>query len=132
MTEKDLDVRGLRTEPTNLVTRIRRFGEEVRQTLRHLGIKEVLIAPRSPWQNPFAERHIGSIRRDLLDHVIVFGERHLTHLLRSYFAYYHDSRCHQALDGNAPNPRAVEPPHRGPVVAVPLVGGLHHRYRRCA
>ena len=109
------------------------YGEEVRQVLKGLGIEEVLIAPRSPWQNPYCERLIGTIRRDLLDHVIVFGERHLLRLLKSFFdGYYHDWRCHQSLDGNAPNRRAVEAPDRGAVVAVPLVGGLHHRYRRSA
>jgi hypothetical protein len=61
----------------------------------------------------------------------VFGERHLRQLLRSHFDYYPNSRCHQALDGDPPNPRAVEPPGQGEVVAVPTVGGLHHRYRRC-
>jgi transposase InsO family protein len=101
---------------------------QAREALRSLTIEQVLIAPRSPWQNPFVERLIGSIRRDLLDHVIVFGERQL---LRSYFDYYHGSRCHQALDGDSPIPRAVEPPLQGKVVAMPMVGGLHHRYRRC-
>jgi transposase InsO family protein len=108
------------------------YGEEVRRCLRSLGISEVLIAPRSPWQSPFVERLIGSIRRELLDHVIVLNERHLLRLLRSYFAYYHESRCHQSLGHNAPDPREVEPPERGKVVAEPMVGGLHHRYRRCA
>ncbi len=107
------------------------YGEAVRRCLRSLGIEEVLTAPRSPWQNPYAERLIGSIRRDLLDRVIVLGERHLMKLLRSYFGYYHTARCHQSLDGNAPEPRDIEGPERGEVVGVPMVGGLHHRYRRC-
>jgi transposase InsO family protein len=108
------------------------YGPEVRQCLRNLGIEEVVIAPSSPWQNPYVERLIGSIRRECLDHVIVLNERHLLRILRSYFAYYHEARCHQSLDANAPNPRAVEPPEWGEVVAEPMVGGLHHRYRRCA
>jgi hypothetical protein len=82
--------------------------------------------------NPYAERLIGSIRRDLLDHVIVLGERHLMKLLRGYFDYYHTARCHMALDHNAPEPREVEGPETGKVMALPMVGGLHHRYRRGA
>jgi transposase InsO family protein len=107
------------------------YGEEVRRTLRALGIKEVITAPRSPWQNPLAERVIGSIRRECLDHVIVLNEVHLLRLLRSYFTYYHEARTHLSLDNQPPEPRAVEGPERGRVVAVPMVGGLHHRYRRC-
>ncbi len=97
-----------------------------------MGIEEVLIAPRSPWQNPFVERLIGSIRRECLDHVLVLGEAHLLRVLREYFAYYHDSRPHQSLDRNAPRPRENEPPSQGRIVAEPQVGGLHHRYRRVA
>lgn len=108
------------------------YGEEVRRCLRSLGIEEVVTAPRSPWQNPYVERLIGTLRRELLDRVIVLGERHLLRLLKSYFEYYHQARCHQALGGNAPEPREVEGPQRGKVVAVPMVGGLHQRYRRCA
>jgi putative transposase len=93
---------------------------------------EVLIAPRSPWQNPFCERLIGTLRRELLGHVIVLNERHLRRLLSSYLDYYHRSRCHQALGGDAPDGRAVEPPGRGRVVAIPQAGGLHHRYTRAA
>jgi transposase InsO family protein len=106
------------------------YGEEVRRCLESMGIEEVVTAPRSPWQNGYCERLIGTLRRELLDHVIVLGERHLMRLLRSYFSYYHEGRTHQALDGNAPEPRAVEPPERGRVVAERRVGGLHHRYRR--
>ncbi len=108
------------------------YGVEVRRCLFSLGIEEVVTAPRSPWQNPYCERLIGSIRRELLNHVIVGGERHLHRLLSSYIAYYHQSRPHWGLAQNAPEPRSVEPPERGRVVAEPMVGGLHHRYRRCA
>jgi transposase InsO family protein len=108
------------------------YGEEVRRCLRSLGIEEVLIAPRSPCHNPFVERLIGTLRRECLDHLIVLNERHLLRILKSFFAYYHEARPHMALDHNAPQPRAVEPPELGPVVAVPMVGGLHHRYRRGA
>jgi transposase InsO family protein len=107
------------------------YAEEVQTTIRNLNIEEVVTAPQSPWQNPFVERVIGSIRRELLDRVIVLNELHLFRLLRSYLLYYHESRTHMALADNAPMPRAVEPPERGPVVALPMVGGLHHRYRRC-
>ena len=97
-----------------------------------IGIAEVLTAPRSPWQNPFAERVIGTIRRELLDHVIVLNEGHLLRRLRSYLRYYHGSRTHLALEKDAPEPRAIELPERGRVVALPRVGGLHHRYVRRA
>jgi hypothetical protein len=95
-------------------------------------IAEVLTAPRSPWQNPFAERVIGTIRRELLDHVIVLNEGHLRRRLHSYLRYYNGSRTHLALEKDAPEPRAVEPPEHGRVVALPHVGGLHHRYLRHA
>jgi putative transposase len=97
-----------------------------------MGVEEVLIAPRSPWQNRYVERLIGSIRRECLDQAIVFDEAHLRRVLGSSFCYYHRSRCHRALGGNAPHPRAVEPPGRGRVVAVHQVGGLHPRYLRAA
>jgi transposase InsO family protein len=106
------------------------YGDEVRRCLKAMAIEEVVIAPRSPRHNPFAERLIGTLRREMLNHVVVFGQRHLLRLLRSFVVYYHDSRCHQALQGNSPNRRAVDPPQRGRVVAEPMVGGLHHRYRR--
>jgi transposase InsO family protein len=96
----------------------------------HIG--EVLIAPRSPWQNAYAERVIGSIRRECLDHVIVLGESHLRRILRSYLAYYHKSRTHLSLDKDCPEPRLVPPPSRGRIIALPQVGGLHHRYERMA
>ena len=95
-------------------------------------LAEVLTAPRSPWQNPFAERVIGTIRRELLDHVIVLNEQHVRRRLRNYLCYYHCSRTHLAVDKDAPEPRAVEPPEYGRVVALPQVGGLHHRYVRRA
>jgi transposase InsO family protein len=97
-----------------------------------MGIAEVLTAPRSPWQNPFAERVIGTIRRELLDHVIVLNEGHLRRRLHSYLRYYHCSRTHLALEKDAPEPRTVELPEHGHVVALPQVGGLHHRYVRRA
>ena len=112
--------------------RDRIYGEQVQRRIGNMGIEQVLIAPRSPWQSPYVERLIGSIRRECLDHVIVLGEDHLRRLLSLYFAYYHESRTHLSLDRNAPHPREVEPPSRGKVVAIPHVGGLHHLYTRAA
>jgi transposase InsO family protein len=94
-----------------------------------MGIEEVLIAPRSPWQNPFVERLIGSIRRECLDHVLVINEAHLRRVLREYS---HESRPHQSLEGNAPRPRGIEPSSQRLIVAEPQVAGLYHRYRRAA
>jgi len=108
------------------------YGAEFRRRVRGMGAAEVLTAPRSPWQNPFAERVIGTIRREFLDHVIVLNEGHLRRRLRSYLRYYHGSRTHLALDKDAPEPRTVEPTERGRIVALPVVGGLHHRYVRSA
>jgi len=112
--------------------RDRIYGGEFRRRVKSVGIAQVLTTPRSPWQNPFAECVIGTIRRELLDHVIVLNEGHLRRRLRNYFRYYHDSRTHLALAKDAPEPRAVEPPAHGQVVALPQVGGLHHRYVRRA
>ena len=108
------------------------YGAKVHRWLASLNIEEVVTAPRSPWQNPFVERLIGSIRRECLDHVLILNEGHLRRLLSFYLAYYHQARPHLGLGHNAPEPRAVEPPERGRVIAEPMVGGLHHRYRRCA
>jgi putative transposase len=110
------------------------FGDHFREKVRDMGICEVLSAPRSPWQRAYIyiERVIGSIRRECLDHVIVFHESSLRRTLRSYFDYYHRSRTHLSLGKDSPEPRAIQPPEMGPVVALPLVGGLHHRYERRA
>jgi hypothetical protein len=86
-----------------------------RQRLKGMGVGEVLTAPHSPWQNPFAERLIGSIRRECLNHVVVLGEYHLRHILARYFAYYHGARTHLALDKDAPHGRPIEPPELGRV-----------------
>src|SRR5262249_48015292 len=108
------------------------YGDEFRRRVQAIGIAEVLAAPRSPWQNPFVERVIGTIRRELLDHVIGLNGAHFRRPLRSYSRHYHRSRTHLALEKDAPEPRAVEPPEYGRVVALPQVGGLHHRYVRRA
>jgi putative transposase len=112
--------------------RDRIYGHAVRQRVEGMGIREVLTAPKSPWQNPFAERLIGSIRRECLDHVLVLGERHLRRILTRYFAYYHRARTHLALDKDAPDGRPIEPSELGMVIQIPEVGGLHHRYVRRA
>ena len=103
-----------------------------RACLEAMEIDEVLTAPRSPWQNPYVERLIGSIRRECLDHVIVLNERSARRILRSYVAYYHHLRTHLALGKDAPVSRAVEPAEPADVVAIPHVGGLHHSYHRRA
>ena len=108
------------------------YGEIVQRRIKSLGIENVVTAPRSPWQNPFVERVIGSVRRDCLAHVIFLNKWHLRRILRGYFSYYHSSRTHLSLDKDSPDTRAVEPPESGNVVAFPCVGGLHHRYARVA
>ena len=108
------------------------YGVVFQSRVENMGIEEVKTAPRSPWQNPYVERVIGSIRRDVLDHVIVLGERHLRRVLRSYFDYYHHWRTHRSLLMDAPEPRAIQPPEMGRVIKMPEVGGLHHHYERRA
>jgi putative transposase len=109
------------------------YGDAFRQRVKGMGIAEILTAPHSPWQNPFAERLIGSIRRECLDHVLVLSEPHLRRTLTRYFAYYHGARTHLSLDKDAPDGRPVEPPELGPVIPISEVGGLHHRdVRRAA
>jgi putative transposase len=108
------------------------FGADFRQQIADLKVKEVLAAPRSPWQRAYLERVIGSIRRECLDHVIVFSEASLRRTLASYFSYYHETRPHLSLAKDSPKPRPVKPLELRPVVAVAQVGGLHHRYERRA
>ncbi len=97
-----------------------------------MGVEEVVTAPQSPWQNPYVERLIGSVRRECLDHVIVLNERHLRRILVSYLDYYHRSRTHLSLDKDTPEGRSVQAGCTGKIVAFPQVGGLHHRYERLA
>ena len=108
------------------------YGELFSRRVTGMGMREVLTAPRAPWQNPFVERVIGSIRRECLDHFFVLNEAHLRRLLRRYLGYYNLSRPHQALGNNSPHPRNVQPSSRGRIAAIPQVGGLHHRYQRVA
>jgi transposase InsO family protein len=105
-----------------------RYSAEVQLRIKSLGIQEILTAPKSPWQNPYAERLIGSIRRECLNHYIILNGRHLKRTLSSYFRYYHQSRTHLSLDKECPFPRAVL--NVGKIVAIPQLGGLHHRYER--
>ena len=108
------------------------YGAAFARRVAGLGIEQKLIAPRSPWQNPYAERLIGSIRRECLDQVVIFGERHLRIVLTEYLDYYHRSRPHRSLAQDCPIPRPVMNPGQGEVVEFPQVGGLHHRYTRQA
>ena len=108
------------------------YGSVFSKRVAAMGITEVATAPRSPWQNPYVERVIGSIRRECLDHVIIFNERHLRRVLSSYVDYYHLTGTHLSLDKDCPHSRCVQPPRSGRVIAIPQVGGLHHRYQRLA
>ena len=101
-------------------------------TSPRMGITEVLTAPRSPWQNPYAERLIGSVSRECLNHFMVFNEQSLRRILNRYFDYYQRSRTHLALAKDSPESRTTQPPGFGKVVALPILGGLHHRYDRRA
>ena len=108
------------------------FGPGFRNRVHPMGVKEVVTAPRCPWQNPYVERIIGSIRRECLDHIIIFTERQLRRVLSPYFQYHHQTRTHLSLDKDCPEPRPVHPPTAGNIIAFPEVGGLHHRYERRA
>jgi putative transposase len=108
------------------------FGSDFRSRVEAMGITEVITAPRSPWQNAYVERVIGSIRRECLDHIVIFNERHLRRVLSSYIDYYHRTRTHLSLDKDCPDRRPIMSPRIGKVIAIPQVGGLHHRYERLA
>jgi transposase InsO family protein len=100
------------------------YGEYFRQRIKNMGIEEVITAPRSPWQNSYVERIIGTIRRECLDHMIIWNEKHLMDMLDKYFEYYHQVRTHQSLDRNSPILREVERPSTGKVVSISMVGRL--------
>jgi transposase InsO family protein len=108
--------------------RDRIYGTVVRRRLRAMGIRDQPISPASPRQNCFAERLIGSIRRECVDHIVVFGEKHLRRMLRSYARYYNETRTHRSLNKDAPLSRPVQ--RTGRIVSHPLIGGLHHQYVR--
>src|SRR3989441_1508795 len=124
---------GLEESPRHLIRdRDQVYGERFSRQARMLDVREAVIAPRSPWQNAYAARGIGSIRRECLDHVVVIGERHLLGILSKYVDYYNGTRTHLSLGKDAPEPRSAQPPSQGRVVQVPRVGGLHHEYVRRA
>ena len=104
------------------------YGEVFTRRLRAMGIRDRPIAPRSPWQNGYVERSIGSIRRECLDHVIIRDELHLRRVLKSYAAYYNEKRTHLGIEKDAPNRRPIE--RCGVIVANAVLGGLHHHYAR--
>ena len=108
------------------------YGSYFQRRIKNMGIEQVVSAPRSPWQNPFVERLIGSIRRECLDHVIVMNEPHLRRILRSYFDYYHRWRTHQSLEMDCPQGRPVQSMEEGRIVEIGHLGGLHHHYERVA
>ena len=128
-----LEACGLDEEPRYLLRdRDAIYGEEFRRRAAALEIKEVRTAARSPWQNPYVERVIGSIRRECLDHIIILSERHLKRVLSSYVTYYHGARTHLSLIKDAPDGREVQTIEKGRVVELNQVGGLHHLYTRAA
>jgi putative transposase len=107
-------------------------GSSFSNRVEVMGIREVITAPRSPWQNAYVERAIGSIRRECLDHIVIFNERHLRRILSSYVDHCQRTRTHLSLDKDCPDSRPTMPRKIGKVVAIPQVGGLHHRYERLA
>ena len=104
------------------------YGFAFTTRIRAMGIRDRPIAPQSPWQNSYAERLIGTLRRDCLDHVLIFGERHLREILTLYSLYYNETRTHLGLRKDAPLRRPVQ--RNGAIVATPILSGLHHRYAR--
>jgi len=121
------------TAPTYLLRdREASYGPEFCSRVEAMNIKEVITAPRSPWQNAYVERVIGSIRRECLDHIVIFNERHLRRVLSSYVDYYQRTRTHLSLDKDCPYSRSIQHRSVGRVVAIPKVGGLHHLYEHLA
>lgn len=112
--------------------RDRIYGAVVGEMLDTLGIEQKVISARSPWQNGYCERVVGTIKRECLNHMIVLGENHARRILKSYLEYYHGSRTHLGLDKDTPDGRTVELPELGAVKRRPMVGGLHSRYYRDA
>ena len=108
------------------------YGQYFTDRVDGMGIEQLQTAARSPWQNCYVERVIGSIRRECLDHVIVINDNHLRRILKTYLGYYHDSRTHLSLEKDAPKSRTVQTHDIGRIVSIPQVGGLHHRYERRA
>lgn len=112
--------------------RDRIYGKEFVDQVKKMGIKHVLSAPQSPWKRAYVERVIGTIPREYLDHMIAFSAGCLYRHLQSFTDYYHRSRTHLALAKDSPEPRPIQAPDAGRIIAIPQVGGLHHRYERRA
>jgi transposase InsO family protein len=112
--------------------RDKKFGDDFNDRVDGHGIQQILSAHRCPWQNGYVERVIGTIRRECLDHVTIFSARHLRKVLDECIAYYNESRTHLGIQKDCPEPRAVEDPEAGEITALPVLGGLHHRYTRLA
>lgn len=107
------------------------FSEEFKQTIKRFGLKDTPTAPHSPWQNPFAERVIGTLRRECLHHIIILNEKHLRAVLTDYIDYYYNvARTHMSLNKDSPVPRPIQT--EGKIVSKPILGGLHHIYTRVA
>ena len=123
---------GRRPRDTCGTTAMRVYGVLFSSRVQSLGMREVKAGPRSPWQNSYVDRLIGTLRRECLDHVVVLSEIHLRRLLREYLIYYHGARTHLSLAKDVQEPRPVERLDEGQVVETPMVGGLHHRYGRQA
>jgi transposase InsO family protein len=104
------------------------YGQAFTRRIRAMGIRDRPISPRSPWQNPYVERLIGTLRRDCLDHVLIFGEQHLRRVRTPYSLYYNGTRTHLGLSKDAPLRRTVQ--QTGTIVTIPILSGLHHRYAR--
>ena len=129
ITQQFTEACGWESPPQYLIRdRDRVYGEAFTRRIRAMSIRDRPTAPRSPWQNCYAERLIASIRRECLDHVIVFGEQHLRRVLRSYQQYYNGTRTHLSLAKDAPLPRAIQTV--GSILPLPVLGGLHHHYVR--
>ena len=118
----------MRLRTTSSANRDQIYGSVVTRRLRAMGIRDKPTAPASPWQNGFAERLIGSIRRECLDHVVIWGETHLRRILKSYAGYHNEIRTHRSLDKDTPVSRRVQ--RTGIIVSHPILGGLHHHYVR--
>ena len=128
-----LEAVGLEHTPVYIIRdRDRNFSESFSRKVASIGIKEVLIAPASPWQNAYAERVIGTIRRECLDHLVILGEQHLRRTVRSYSNYYNRFRTHLSLEKDSPKGRLVQFPDQGIIRSRRHCGGLHHVYFRRA
>ena len=108
------------------------YGTNFRRRVEAMGIVEVITAPRSPWQYAYVERVIGSIRRECLDHLVIFNERHLRQVFTCYLDYYHLTWTHLSLDKDCSEQRPIQVPKVGKIIAIPQVGGMHYRYQRLA